>query len=71
MVSESALFHRFNPARLLNLRDTLKFVALEAGDVLFNEGDSIDSFFLLVPGSWMNGARQIPEAIQSRDLISS
>jgi CRP-like cAMP-binding protein len=50
MVSESALFHRFNPARLLDLRDTLEFVALEAGDVLFNEGDSIDSFFLLVHG---------------------
>jgi lysophospholipid hydrolase len=50
MVSESTLFHKFNSARLLNLRDQLEFVNLEPGDVLFNEGDAIDSLFILVHG---------------------
>ena len=50
MVSESTLFHNFNPARLLNLRDQLEFVRLEPGEVLFNEGESIDSLFILVDG---------------------
>lgn len=50
MVSESTLFCKFNPARLLNLRDRLEFVSLEKDDVLFREGDSIDSFFILAHG---------------------
>lgn len=50
LISECRLFKAFNPARLINLRENLELVFLHAGDTLYAEGDSIDSFYLLIEG---------------------
>lgn len=51
LIAKSALFSTTDHAKLRNVGEDLTWVRLDADEVLFNEGEDVDSFFFLIEGS--------------------
>ncbi len=50
LVNEHPLLNAIEPSRLEGLKDQLSWVALDASQVLFDEGDAVDAFYFVIKG---------------------
>jgi CRP-like cAMP-binding protein/predicted acylesterase/phospholipase RssA len=50
LVAKHRLLNSINPSRLEALTDQLSWVQLDVGDVLFEEGDTVDAFYFVISG---------------------
>jgi NTE family protein/lysophospholipid hydrolase len=50
LITEHPLLNNIDPASLQGLQDQLSWVALDANEVLFTEGDAVDAFYFVIDG---------------------